>query len=99
MRYVYPAIFYEAEEGGYYAEFPDVKEALTQGETLFEMLERAEDALAFALVNYENENRKIQTPTPLEKVVAEPDEFSSKAFVTLIKADTDAYRKMLEGAA
>ena len=95
MKYVYPAIVYEAEEGGYYAEFPDVKEALTQGETLFEMLERAEEALAFALVNYENENRKIQTPTPLEQVVAKPDEFSTQAFVTLIKADTDAYRKML----
>ena len=98
MKYVYPAIFYVANEGGYYAEFPDVKEALTQGETLFEMLERAEDALALALVNYEN-NNKIAEPTPLEKVVAEPDEFSTSAFVTLIKADTDAYRKMLEGAA
>ena len=94
MKYVYPAIFYAANEGGYYAEFPDVKEALTQGETLFEMLERAEDALALALVNYEDNNR-VATPTPIDKVVAVPDEYSTSAFVTLIKADTDAYRRNL----
>lgn len=41
---------------------------------------------------------RITEPTPIEKVVAEPDEFSKSAFVTLIKADTDAYRKSLEAA-
>ena len=102
MKYVYPAIFYAANEGGYYVEFPDVEGALTQGETLFEALEMAEDALCGMLVSWEDfkagrdqlpMNNRIVEPTPLEKVVAEPDEFSTKAFVTLIKADTDAYRK------
>ena len=40
-------------------------------------------------------NNRIVEPTPIEKVVAEPDEYSTAAFVTLIKADTDAYRKIL----
>lgn len=113
MKYVYPAIFYKAVEGGYYIDFPDVEGATTQGETLFEALEMAEDALAGMLVMYEdfkagkyykdedgNEikvmNNRIVEPTPIEKVVAESDEYSTGAFVTLIKADTDAYRKNLD---
>ena len=54
MKYVYPAIFYAANEGGYYVEFPDVEGALTQGETLFEAMEMAEDALCGMLVSWEN---------------------------------------------
>ena len=70
----------------------------------------AEDVLASMLVCWEDfkagnllapdgskleiKNRIVE-PTPIEQVKAEPDEFSTSAFVTLIKADTDAYRKML----
>ena len=64
----------------------------------------AEDALAGMLTMYEDfkagksdlpMNNRIVEPTPIEQVKAEPDEYSTSAFVTLIKADTDAYRKML----
>ena len=105
MKYVYPAVFYTAIEGGYTVEFPDVQGAITQGKTLFETLEMAEDVLCGMLVMWEDfkaglselpmKNRIVE-PTPLDKVIAEPDEFSTSAFVTLIKADTDAYRKMLD---
>ena len=95
MKYVYPAVVYEEIEGGYYVEFPDVKGCLTQGATLFEVLDRAEDALNLMLVSMENDNDQIAEPTPVEKVAAEPSEYSRKAFVTLIKADTDAYRQRL----
>ena len=91
-------------------EFPDVEGAATCGYSLYEALEMAEDALAGMLVCWEdfkagvltdrNGNKleiknRIVDPTPIEQVKAEPDEFSTSAFVTLIKADTDAYRKML----
>ena len=112
MKYVYPAIFYEAIEGGYCIDFPDVSGAATQADTLYEAIEMAEDALAGMLVMYEdfkagkyykdedgNEirvmNNRIVEPTPIEKVVPEINEYSTGAFVTLIKADTDAYRKIL----
>ena len=104
MKYVYPAIFYRAIEGGYCIDFPDVAGAATQGQTLYEALEMAEDALAGILVCWEDfkagksdlpMNNRIVEPTPIEQVKAEPDEFSTSAFVTLIKADTDAYRKLL----
>ena len=105
MKYVYPAVFYRAIEGGYCIEFPDVEGAITQGETLYEALEMAEDSLAGMLVCWEDfkagksdlpMNNRIVEPTPIEQVKAEPDEYSTSAFVTLIKADTDAYRKLLE---
>ena len=104
MRYVYPAVFYRAIEGGYCINFPDVAGAITQADDIFTALEMAEDALAGMLVCWEDfkagksklpMKNRIVDPTPIEEVVAEPDEYSTSAFVTLIKADTDAYRKML----
>ena len=104
MRYVYPAVFYRAIEGGYCINFPDVAGAVTQADDIFTALEMAEDALAGMLVCWEDfkagksklpMKNRIVDPTPIEEVVAEPDEYSTSAFVTLIKADTDAYRKML----
>lgn len=95
MKYVFPAVFYEEKDGGYFVEFPDVKGVLTQGKTLFEALDRAEDALSLMLVSMEDDNNKIAEPTPLDKVVAQPAEYATKYFVNLIKADTDAYRSKL----
>lgn len=103
MRYVYPAIFYRAKEGGYCIEFPDVEGAITQADDIYDALELAEDALTGILVSREDfkagksklpMNNRIVEPTPIEQVKAEPDEYSTSAFVTLIKADTDAYRKL-----
>ena len=111
MKYVYPAVFYRAIEGGYCINFPDVAGAITQADDIFTALEMAEDVLAGMLCTWEDYKagnltdmkgnkikvlkNRIVDPTPIEEVVAEPDEYSTSAFVTLIKADTDAYRKML----
>ncbi len=104
MKYVYPAVFYRAIEGGYCIEFPDVSGAITQADDIFTALEMAEEALTDMLCAWEDYKaglsktpmaNRIVDPTPIEEVVAEPDEYSTSAFVTLIKADTDAYRKLL----
>ncbi|MBR1645888.1 MAG: type II toxin-antitoxin system HicB family antitoxin [Selenomonadaceae bacterium] len=107
MKYVYPAIFQKDKESEdtWCVDFPDVAGAATFGNSLYEALEMAEDALAGMLVLYEDfkagkldppmKNRIVE-PTPIDQVKAEPDEFSTSAFVTLIKVDTDAYRKMLD---
>lgn len=101
MKYVYPAIFYHAVEGGWYVEFPDVEGAITCGEDLYETIYMAEDALACMLTEWEDFkagksklplNNRIVEPTPIKEIKAEPDEYSTDAFVTLIKADTDVYR-------
>ena len=94
----------------WYINFPDVEGAFTDAKSLYEAIEMAEDVLASMLVCWEDfkagnlidpdgnkleiKNRIVE-PTPIDQVKAEPDEFSTSAFVTLIKADTDAYRKML----
>lgn len=105
MKYVYPAIFYVAKEGGYTVEFPDVEGAVTQGETLLEAMEMAEDALAGMLALYEDSQagvlehpltNHIGQPTPIENIKAAPDEYSISAFATLVKVDTDTYRKIYE---
>ncbi len=112
MKYVYPAVISRAKEPEeiWYVNFPDVDGAFTDGKSLYEALEMAEDVLAGMLTIYEDfkagtltdfdgnkleiKNRIVE-PTPIEQVKAEPDEYSTSAFVTLIKADTDAYRKIL----
>ena len=100
MQYVYPAVFYKDKKlpETYSVIFPDVSGAVTFGFSLYDAIFMAEDALAGILTGFEDGeiSNKVQEPTPIEKVVAEPDEFSESAFVTLIKADTDAYRKILE---
>ena len=106
MKYVYPAIFQQDSESKdtWCVSFPDVAGAATFGHSLYEAMEMAEDALAGILVCYEDYKagrsklpmkNRIVAPTPMEKVVAEPDEYSMSAFATLIKVDTDAYRKSL----
>lgn len=92
MKYVYPAIFYHAVEGGWYVEFPDVASAITCGEDLYETIYMAEDVLGCSLMWAEDDGEEIPKPTPIKEIKAEPDEYSTDAFVVLIKADTDVQR-------
>lgn len=48
--YQYPAVFTPAEEGGFIITFPDVPEAITQGENIEQCVEEAADALDEAIV-------------------------------------------------
>lgn len=109
-KYVYPAIFQKDKElpDTWCVEFPDVEGAVTFGHSLYEAIYMAEDALAGMLVMWEDfkagksdlpMSNRIVEPTPIGEIKAEPDEFSTEAFVTLIKADTDEYRKQLANSA
>ncbi|MBQ6975073.1 MAG: hypothetical protein IJS81_01090 [Selenomonadaceae bacterium] len=106
MKYVYPAIFRKDKKipDCYSVEFPDVQCAGTCGYSLCEAIEEAEDTLAAMLCDYEDResgklnhpmSNRIDAPTPINEIVAEVDEHSTEVFVTLIKVDTDAYRKIL----
>lgn len=46
MRIKYPLKIHKAEEGGYWAEFPDLPGCVTEGETEEEILAKAKDALS-----------------------------------------------------
>lgn len=58
-RLDYPVHLEPAEEGGYVVTFPDVPEAITQGEDRDEALLRAVDALETALEFYTDDGRDL----------------------------------------
>ncbi len=86
-KYIYPAIFHVAEEGGYWIEFPDLTGANTQGENLEDALYMAKDCLAGFLSWMEQSHKKIPNPTiPYSKKLEEGD------FVQLIEVYMPPYR-------
>ena len=44
MKLIYPVCFYIEEDGGYSVEVPDLKGCITQGDSLEEAIQMAEDA-------------------------------------------------------
>ena len=99
MKYLYPAIitkgYYEddgtyCDDGIYYVNFPDLEACHTDGATIEEALEMAEDVLPFTLKHYED--RKKAIPVATDILAMKADEHS---FTMMIKADTDAYRRMM----
>ena len=64
----YFAIFTPAREGGHAITFPDIPEALSQGDTLEECMENARDVLADSLGEYAAERRELPAPSTYEQV-------------------------------
>ena len=91
MRYVYPAKIF-AEQKGYTIFFPDVEGAIAQGDNLFDALTNAEDALCEILIAYEN-FKVGRAKEMTNKISASSEVVEVPADSTLIKADTDIYRK------
>jgi antitoxin HicB len=65
--YQYPADFTAAEESGFVITFPDVPEAITQGETAEECIEEASDALEEAIIGRINTGEEIPEPSSVRK--------------------------------
>lgn len=60
MRY---PVNIEPTDGGFFVSFPDVPEALTQGDTYEDALAMAADALATALEFYTDDNLPVPLPS------------------------------------
>ena len=84
---VYPAIFHKSIEGGYVVVFPDFDYGATEGKTLEEAIEMAEDAIAMMLAHYEDHRQQIPEPSDISKIKIK------NGFVNYVIADTDAWRK------
>jgi len=54
MKFVYPAVVHQEYNNGYTVFFPTVEGVVTQGETLFEALKNAEDALGEFFIKFED---------------------------------------------
>ena len=64
MMYEYPAIIsYEKNDGVYYVDFPDISGCFTDGLTLRETLDNAEDALKTMLECMEFQNDVFPQPS------------------------------------
>lgn len=87
MKYVYPAVF-TREDDAYLVNFPDIENCFTDGKTLDEALEMAQDVLNLVLMTMEDEGLPIQPPTDIRTV-----ECGEGQFASLIGADTTEYRK------
>ena len=88
MKYIYPAIFTE-EEDGILVDFPDLPNCYTDGATIAEAFENAEDALALALWQMEETQQKIPTPSSPAAL-----HVLGGASVALVRADTLPVRQM-----
>ena len=93
-KYCYPAVFTPEEDGGYSVNFPDVEGCFTCGDTLHEAVTMAEDVLALMLTVLEDEGKPIPAPTRPQDTAHGEEEF-----VSLIAADTVAYRKRISNQA
>lgn len=88
MKYVYPALFVKEDES-IIVTFPDLEDTFTDGATMQEAFENAEDVLNLMLWNREEEKDDIPMPSSPEQITV-PQE----ATLAMIKADTLAYRKL-----
>jgi len=63
MRILYPAIVKKQRPSGYFVQFPDIEEAITQGETVEEALFNASEVLTLALDHRLERDREIPLPS------------------------------------
>lgn len=67
MKIVYPVKLVKQKDGSILVSFPEVPEAVTDGDTKAEALTLAADCLVAALGGYVNERRDIPKPSKPEK--------------------------------
>ena len=87
-KYYYPAVF-TPEKDWYSVVFPDLEGCFTCGDDLHDALCMAQDVLASCLCDMEIDDQVIPTPSYLEDIKTEKNEF-----VNYITCDTEAYRRL-----
>ena len=88
MKYIYPAIFTE-DEDGILVDFPDLSNCYTDGATIEEAFENSQDALALALWHLEVEHAAIPAPSVPASLIVPRD-----STVALVRADTLPVRQI-----
>ena len=83
----YPAIFHKAEEGGFWVEFPDIPECMTQGDEMQQAYEMAVEALGLSITTMEDAGEEIPRASLPEEITA------GEGFVVVIEFDMMEYRK------
>ena len=92
MKYVYPVIFEDAEEGGYVVTVPDIPCTYTQGDDMADAIFMAQDVIAMMIADYEDSGKEIPKPSKIEDI-------KTNGIVSLVVADTDEWRKLVDNKA
>ncbi len=87
MLKVYPAIFLK-EDIGYSVSFPDLVGCFSEGDTLEQSVEMAQESLGLYLVSLEE--RKLDIPQASDPTILSCD---SGEFITLISCNLEPYRR------
>ena len=87
MKLVYPACMYEEDDGGYSVEVPDLNGCCTQGNTLQEALEMAQDAALGWILTSIEDDEEIPQASKIEDIELE----NQNGFKTLLLLDIDQY--------
>jgi predicted RNase H-like HicB family nuclease len=82
MKFIYPAIIHE-DIDGYWAEFIDLVGCSTQGDTLEELLENANEALEVYLLGLLEDGIKLPTPSS----ITNQKHLEENCFATLITTE------------
>jgi predicted RNase H-like HicB family nuclease len=84
----YPALFHEAEEGGFWVTFPDIPECMTQGDDMQQAYEMAVEALGLSLSGMEDEKAELPTASRPQDIQTEVG-----SFLVVIEFDMAEYRR------
>ena len=96
MIKVYPAVIHR-EKNGYWLEYPDINGCYTEGDSLEELMQNAEEVLGTFLAVKMEYNEEIPNSSDIKDVICDND--SSKTYVAAdvnkYHKDTRAVKKML----
>jgi predicted RNase H-like HicB family nuclease len=84
----YPAIFHEAEEGGFWVSFPDIPECLTEGDDMQKAYEMAVEALGLSLTYMDEHGETIPEASKPQDIEVEED-----GFLIVVEFDMAEYRR------
>ena len=91
-KLIYPAVFHPEEDGGYSVDFPDLLGCVTEGDTLSEAVDMAEDALGIYLYSLKEDKEPYPEPSNPADI-----EVEGRDFVSLVEYDEVAYLKRTDG--
>lgn len=84
----YPALFHQAEEGGFWVSFPVFPECLTEGNNMEDAYEMAFDALGLTISDRLQNNEVLPVPSSFENIPID-----SGSFLVVVEFDKLAYNR------
>ena len=94
MKYIYPAVFREVEDGYYHVSAPDLPGCLTQGRDLQDAYDMIQDAIALWVCDSEDNKESVPAASDIHNTPHEEPEF-----VSLVSVDTTEYRAAIDNRA